>query len=132
MNTVVISGWCNDRCTIGNNDPDYVPDDCGIGGGDELAIEVDIETGKIVGWKPERMRELLVTIKLIEGTYYIENLDLDLYINFTTEQFIKSLPEKCTEALYEMDTNKDVYFRGRHRHASFQIPYRVADILEYL
>ena len=31
-------------------DGDYVPHRLGIGGGDDIAIAVDVETGKIVGW----------------------------------------------------------------------------------
>lgn len=28
----------------------YVPSDIGIGGSDDIEIEIDIDTGKIVGW----------------------------------------------------------------------------------
>lgn len=30
----------------------YVPENLGIGGGDYMAFELDLETGTIIGWKP--------------------------------------------------------------------------------
>lgn len=59
--TIVISGHVNDMFTaqlkdeqgkeIASRDPNYVPSELGIGGGDDIDIEIDLATGKIVGWK---------------------------------------------------------------------------------
>jgi hypothetical protein len=54
-----ISGHCQDRFTASLNDgkprtdygPDYVPSDMGIGGGDSIDLEIDIDTGQILNWK---------------------------------------------------------------------------------
>lgn len=33
----------------------YVPDDICIGGGDDIDISIDIATGKIIDWDPEKI-----------------------------------------------------------------------------
>lgn len=56
-----IGGHCQDRFTASNSEgtfeygPDYVPSIVGIGGGDD--IDIDVETGKIVNWNPERIKQ---------------------------------------------------------------------------
>lgn len=37
----------------------YVPRGLGIGGGDDVTLTIDIETGSIIGWDAERVREEL-------------------------------------------------------------------------
>ncbi|MNL53741.1 hypothetical protein D3C87_1770120 [compost metagenome] len=37
-------------------DGDYVPYGFGIGGGDYLELAIDVETGKVVGWDPEKFK----------------------------------------------------------------------------
>lgn len=37
-------------------DGDYVPYGFGIGGGDYLELTIDVETGMVVGWDPEKFK----------------------------------------------------------------------------
>jgi hypothetical protein len=56
-----IYGKCSDLCvvTIGENEHDgYVPDDMGIGGGDDISFEVCLECGQIQGDFPLLMTNL--------------------------------------------------------------------------
>jgi hypothetical protein len=56
-----IYGKCSDLCvvTIGENEHDgYVPDDMGIGGGDDISFEVCLECGQIQGDFPLPMTNL--------------------------------------------------------------------------
>ncbi len=55
-----ISAHCQDRFSASvsgdkelNNDygPNYVPSDLGIGGGDYIDLEIDLDTGQIINWK---------------------------------------------------------------------------------
>ena len=60
IKTISISAKCSDLCfttvidangdTIKESDG-YVPDNIGIGGGDYVDLDIDIETGTIVNWK---------------------------------------------------------------------------------
>jgi hypothetical protein len=53
MTTVKISGKVNDRfwAKLGSKEiSGYVPSEIGIGGGDYLELEVELATGKILGW----------------------------------------------------------------------------------
>ena len=55
MAIVTIAGKCSDLCFtsfLGIHHHGYVPNIPGIGGGDYIEIEIENETGKIVGWKP--------------------------------------------------------------------------------
>lgn len=36
----------------------YVPKDLGIGGGDYLEMEIDLQTGQIINWKPIKEIEI--------------------------------------------------------------------------
>lgn len=40
----------------------YVPHGIGVGGGDDMFIEVDIDTGKIVGWNDE-IRDAILSLQ---------------------------------------------------------------------
>lgn len=40
----------------------YVPDDIGIGGGDDVMLEIDIDTGKIVGWSDD-IRDAILNLQ---------------------------------------------------------------------
>lgn len=65
--TISFSAWCRDCFGMYSNGKDfkehvsndYVPSGLGIGGGDEFCIDVDLETGKIIGWDAERMMEYI-------------------------------------------------------------------------
>jgi hypothetical protein len=61
IKTIKVHGHCVDRSQIRAKDangkvlfdpePDYMKSSLGLGGGDDISFEVDIETGQIVGWK---------------------------------------------------------------------------------
>lgn len=49
-----VNAHCQDRCVVqidGKERDGYVPKGLGIGSGDYISIEIDLETGQIVGWK---------------------------------------------------------------------------------
>lgn len=48
---------------IKSNDYAYVPDDIGIGGGDYVELEIDMETGQILNWKPVSEAKIIKAIK---------------------------------------------------------------------
>lgn len=61
MTTMTISGKVSDLFGLSVHDDDnnevvdydgYVPNGIGIGGGDYLELEIDLETGKVKDWKP--------------------------------------------------------------------------------
>jgi hypothetical protein len=58
---VNISGHTRDTCWINGEEYNhgYIPRGLAIGGGDDIELKVDIATGKIVGWEPERWYALL-------------------------------------------------------------------------
>lgn len=41
----------------------YVPSGMCIGGGDEIELEIDIETGTVVGWNKEKVLAKLAELK---------------------------------------------------------------------
>lgn len=43
-------------------DGDYVPFGIGIGGGDSVELTIDIETGQVVGWDPEKFKSGLAIL----------------------------------------------------------------------
>lgn len=67
MKTITVSGKCSDMCyfAVGGDDGEtiyeqhdgYVPSGCGVGGGDYIKITIDVETGKIVGWNSENVKQ---------------------------------------------------------------------------
>lgn len=63
MATIRISGKCDDRFSARIGDDDayegYVLSGIGIGGGDYINMEIDLETGMIVGWKPISVDEIV-------------------------------------------------------------------------
>lgn len=42
----------------------YVPNDMCIGGGDDVEMEIDVETGTIIGWDKEKVKAKLEMLKL--------------------------------------------------------------------
>lgn len=60
-----VQAKCSDMCFIrypGDKEHDgYVPSNIGIGGGDYLDFEIDIDTGKIVGWN-NTIRDKILSI----------------------------------------------------------------------
>jgi hypothetical protein len=55
MNVMSVGGKVSDMCWVHIGDVDhdgYVPYDLGIGGGDYIELEINIETGQIINWKP--------------------------------------------------------------------------------
>lgn len=57
-NIVTFGAKCSDMFYSGDYDG-YVPDNLGIGGGDYIDIEVDVETGRIIGWNTEAVKEFM-------------------------------------------------------------------------
>ena len=58
--TIRVSAKCSDLCFVAIEDEQgetirecdgYVPYDIGIGGGDYVDLDIDIETGQILNWK---------------------------------------------------------------------------------
>ncbi len=61
MRTLNVSAKCSDCCFTELHDSEakirlssdgYVPKGLGVGGGDYIEITIDVDTGKVVGWKP--------------------------------------------------------------------------------
>ena len=46
----------------------YVPKNLGIGGGDEINLEIDIDTGKIVGWN-DKIRDAILLFQNKDDQY---------------------------------------------------------------
>lgn len=66
---VYINSKVSDRffCAIDDFDFDgYVPKDIGIGGGDYLEFEIEISTGKIIGWDKDKFLEWIKTSRDIK------------------------------------------------------------------
>ena len=67
MKTITVSGKCSDMCyfavcdengeTVYEQHDGYVPSGCGVGGGDCVEMTIDIETGRIVGWNADRVKQ---------------------------------------------------------------------------
>jgi len=71
MRTLKITAKCADRCWIEFNDTEadisterggYVPRHIGIGGGDNVVLTIDIDTGKIIGWEPIDTDDILESL----------------------------------------------------------------------
>ena len=46
----------------------YVPSDSGVGSGDTIELEIDIETGQILNWKnPLKSKNFVEEVGLIQG-----------------------------------------------------------------
>lgn len=73
MATIRISAKCSDLCyseiinddrnLVAENDG-YVPENIGIGGGDFVELEIDLQTGKVLNWKPVMLDMALSAVKL--------------------------------------------------------------------
>lgn len=58
MNILTIQAHCSDRSFVTLTTPDgttyehdgYVPEDLGIGGGDDVILSIDLDTGKLLDW----------------------------------------------------------------------------------
>lgn len=67
MKIITVSGKCSDMCYFAVKDADgkvvyeqhdgYVPSGCGVGGGDYIEVQIDIETGQVVGWNTDRAKQ---------------------------------------------------------------------------
>jgi hypothetical protein len=49
---VGVDAKCADSCCIGDHDPDYVPENLGIGGGDYINFDLCLGCGQIQGKWP--------------------------------------------------------------------------------
>ena len=56
----------NGKVTKGG-DYSYVPDNIGIGGGDYVELDIDMETGQIQNWKPVSDAKVIEAIKRHNG-----------------------------------------------------------------
>lgn len=69
--TISFSGKCSDcfqiRYPNGKEHLGYVPFEIGIGGGDYIELEIDVETGKVVGWE-ERFANKILSLQSDEET----------------------------------------------------------------
>lgn len=62
MKTMKISVKVSDRCAIQCDKgwyDGYVPSGIGIGFGDYLALEIDVETGCIIGWNKDAAKKFM-------------------------------------------------------------------------
>ena len=63
---MIVQAHCSDCCNItfpdGTEHDGYVPEDIGIGGGDDVYIKIDINTGQIIGWNDE-IRDKILAMK---------------------------------------------------------------------
>ena len=61
--TISFRGKCSDRFYLkfpnGKEYWGYVPLEIGIGGSDYIELEIDIETGQIIGWQEAFANEIL-------------------------------------------------------------------------
>ena len=65
---LLVSAKCSDMCDISiphlNIDQNgYVPKGLSIGEGDYVALEINLDTGKIIGWKPLTDQEIVNIFK---------------------------------------------------------------------
>jgi hypothetical protein len=71
MGILSISAKCSDLCWTEYTDNNgnvsesdgYVPNDIGIGGGDYIEIDIDMETGRILNWKPISDKQVIESQK---------------------------------------------------------------------
>jgi len=67
MRILKISAKCSDLCWTEYTDSkgqttesdSYVPEDIGIGGGDYVDLEINMETGQILNWKPVSDKQVI-------------------------------------------------------------------------
>jgi len=71
MGILSITAKCSDLCNTFYTDAkknehtsdSYVPENIGIGGGDYIELEIDMETGQILDWKPVSDEVIIKAIK---------------------------------------------------------------------
>jgi hypothetical protein len=59
---ISISAKCGDLFNLSVGDfeyNDYVPKGMGIGGGDYIKLDIDLETGKIIGWDKNKTQKVI-------------------------------------------------------------------------
>lgn len=63
MRILRVQAHCSDMCNIdfpnGREHEGYVPSGLGIGDGDDVYLDIDIDSGKIVGWSDKIRDEIL-------------------------------------------------------------------------
>jgi hypothetical protein len=63
MRVLTVQAHCSDLCNIAfpnsREHEGYVPRGLGIGGGDDIRLDIDIDSGKIVGWNDRIRDEIL-------------------------------------------------------------------------
>jgi hypothetical protein len=68
MMKILVSGKCSDLSSVQVRDDEgkivsekdgYVPYGLGVGGGDYIELKIDLETGKIEDFDPEKVKEAL-------------------------------------------------------------------------
>lgn len=64
--TMTVQAHCSDLCNItlpnGTEHDGYVPEDIGIGGGDDVYIKIDINSGRIIGWN-DKIRDKILAMR---------------------------------------------------------------------
>jgi hypothetical protein len=71
MRILSITAKCSDLCNtsftdakgIEHESDSYVPEDIGIGGGDYVELEIDMETGQIQNWKSVSDAQIIRALK---------------------------------------------------------------------
>lgn len=71
MRILNLNGKCSDLCyaeysvdgKIVAKSDGYVPDIKGIGGGDYIEMDIDLDTGQILNWKPSTHQEVMEAVK---------------------------------------------------------------------
>lgn len=72
MRKLSITAKCSDLCSVkfidenGNvtksKEYSYVPEDIGIGGGDYVELDIDMDSGQILDWKPVSSKTIVAAI----------------------------------------------------------------------
>lgn len=63
---VSISAKCGDLFILsfgGFEYRDYVPKGMGIGGGDYIKLDIDLKTGKIIGWNADEVQQVIEDLR---------------------------------------------------------------------
>lgn len=75
---ISIMAHCRDTFSLMCEDPPidydgYVPGNIGIGGGDDVELEIDLETGQILNWNSVSKKQLLESLE--EAGYEPANVE---------------------------------------------------------
>lgn len=60
---IKVQAWCRDCFNLeadGFEYEGYVPSGLGFGGGDAFNISIDVETGQILNWKSDKVKDWIV------------------------------------------------------------------------